>query len=158
MKLIGIYKIQSISRPERIYIGSSINISERWKTHLKRLNKNNHHSLKLQRHYNKYGVSDLQFSIVIQDCKKEDLLFIEQLFLNDKPYFNICKYAGNTLSRPCLQKTKQKMSDSHKGCKNSFYHQKHSTKVKLQISLSHKGLKHSLKTKQKMSDSHNVIF
>ena len=54
----GIYKIQSIIKPERYYIGSAINIGSRLKTHFKALRNNLHHSDKLQNHYNKYGAED----------------------------------------------------------------------------------------------------
>lgn len=34
MNTIGIYKTQSKVKPERVYIGSAVNISERWRLHL----------------------------------------------------------------------------------------------------------------------------
>jgi group I intron endonuclease len=99
----GIYKIQSISHPERCYIGSAVDITDRWRRHLKRLDKNNHHSHKLQRHYSKYGKEDLVFSI-ITPCDREDLKPIkgiirpEQFFIwAYDPYFNECKTAGSVL-------------------------------------------------------------
>ncbi len=73
MKLSGIYQIQSKIKPERCYIGSAIHISNRWTKHLSELRLNRHHSRKLQLHYNKYGESDLQFSVLL-GCEKEDLL------------------------------------------------------------------------------------
>ena len=63
MNISGIYKIKSKVKPERIYIGSSVNIQERWRKHINYLKNNKHQSIKLQRHYNKYGKNDLVFSI-----------------------------------------------------------------------------------------------
>ena len=76
MKISGIYKIESKIKPERIYIGSAVNISRRWNWHYGALRNGRHHSLKLQRHYDKYGESDLQF-IILLGCEKEDLIKIE---------------------------------------------------------------------------------
>ena len=67
MKISGIYQIQSIIKPERIYVGSGINIYQRWTQHKRELRQNKHHSIKLQRHYDKYGESDLVF-IIIEPC------------------------------------------------------------------------------------------
>lgn len=90
----GIYKIQSKVKPERIYIGSAINIKKRWNIHLCDL-KHNRHNFKLQRHYNKYGESDLQFSVLL-GCEKSELIINEQFFIDSyNPYFNCCKIAGN---------------------------------------------------------------
>ena len=42
MKITGIYKIESKLKPERIYIGSAVNISKRWLLHLSRLRRDKH--------------------------------------------------------------------------------------------------------------------
>jgi len=76
MKIAGIYKIQSTVKPDRFYIGSSVNISKRWSCHINDLRKNKHHSSKLQNHYNKYGESDLRFTIIL-GCEENDLLKTE---------------------------------------------------------------------------------
>lgn len=95
MNISGIYKIESKLKPNRVYIGSAICILHRWNTHLCQLRKNKHHSKKLQRHYLKYGESDLVFSILL-GCDKEDLIKTEQYFLDSyKPYFNNSQTAGS---------------------------------------------------------------
>ena len=107
--ITGVYKIQSILKPNRFYIGSSFNISARWQKHLLRLSNNKHENSKLQRHFNKYGVSDFCFSILVE-CKVEDLLKVEQGFLDSyKPHFNICKIAGRTTGYKHTESSKQKM-------------------------------------------------
>jgi len=116
--MVGVYKIQSILKPERIYIGSSINITKRWKAHINDLKRNVHKSKKLQRHYNKYGVGDFIFSILLE-CKVEDLMKNEQCYLDTyRPYFNTCKIAGITLGYKHSEETKLKMrkpkSEEHK--------------------------------------------
>jgi len=96
-EISAIYKIQSLIKPERVYIGSAINIGNRWNIHLFKLRRKEHHSLKLQNHFNKYGEADLQFSILL-GCDKEDLIKTEQYFIDSyKPWFNICQFAGSPL-------------------------------------------------------------
>lgn len=139
-KYSGIYKIQSIIKPKRIYIGSSVDISKRWKYHLLSLKKEKHHSITLQRHYKKYGIADLQFSILL-GCDKEDLLKIEQYFIDlYNPYFNISKKAGSCLGikrGPQSKELIKKRIDSRKGYK-------HSEKTKLKQSLSMSGKKQNV--------------
>ena len=120
MKISGIYKIESTLKFEQIYIGSAIDISKRWNEHLYRLSKNKHENPRLQNHVNKYGISDLKFSIIVI-CSKEELkpingvIWIEQAFIwaykyqnSDRPYFNICPIAGSPLGA----------KRSEQGCRN----------------------------------------
>lgn len=95
--MIGIYKISSIVHPDRIYVGSAVDILSRWYIHKSDFKLSRRHSPHFQRHYDKYGKDDLVFSI-IATCAKEDLILVEQAFIDSyKPYFNGCKTAGNTL-------------------------------------------------------------
>lgn len=56
----GIYQIKN-SINNNIYIGSSVNIRTRFKTHLNLLKKNKHENLKLQNAVNKYGLENFEF-------------------------------------------------------------------------------------------------
>jgi group I intron endonuclease len=113
-KCSGIYKIQSISKPERVYIGSALNIDKRWKEHIWQLKNERHHSQKLQRHYNKYGVSDLQFSI-IAFCDKDNLMSMEQFYLDSiKTYFNNFLSANSPLGYKHTEEAKRKISEYNK--------------------------------------------
>lgn len=106
--IVGIYKIQSIIHPDRIYIGSSISIKARWKRHLGALEKGKHNP-KLQNHYNKYGKDDLIFSILLT-CEKEELLQIEQGFIDKlDPWFNVLKIAGAPIGYKHTQESIDKM-------------------------------------------------
>ena len=115
MPVSGIYIIKSIKKPNRCYIGSAVNISKRWKYHLQDLRKGVHHSTKLQRHFNKHGEIDLQFSILL-GCDKEDLIKTEQYFIDSyRPYFNGSPTAGSTLGMKLSEEHRRKLSESHKG-------------------------------------------
>ena len=129
--MIGIYQIQSKVKPERSYVGSAVNIENRWYEHLKKLKRNKHHSKKLQNHFNKYGIGDLQFS-VITGCDKDDLITLEQFFIDSyNPWFNICKKAGNTLgvkgawSEESRRRFSEYRKNNSRGAKNGFYGKHH---------------------------------
>lgn len=97
----GIYRIQSIIKPERIYVGSSIHITKRWWTHNNDLLKRRHPNRKLQNHFNKYGEGDLAYTVVCE-CNEGDLLDMEQKYIDEwDPYFNI----GKTARSPMLGRT-----------------------------------------------------
>jgi group I intron endonuclease len=99
-KICGIYRIISLSHPNRCYIGSAVIINDRWRQHKHLLKNNKHHSVILQRHCNKYGIEDLIFEVIEQFdfISKEHLLEREQFYLDTtNPYFNVNKIAGSTL-------------------------------------------------------------
>lgn len=91
--MIGVYKIRNIIN-NKCYIGSSIVIEERWKRHKKDLRSNKHHSIVLQRAYNKYGIDSFEFSIVelTDNCKciEREQYYLELL----EPVYNIARFAG----------------------------------------------------------------
>jgi len=135
MKISGIYQIQSKLKPERIYIGSAVNINHRQETHLSDLKLNKHHNRKLQNHYNKYGEIDLQFSVLCE-CDIEKLIIMEQKYINSyKPFFNINPIAKSRLGAKCSDQTCKKLGERMKGKKY------------------HLGIKHSDETKRKMSEA-----
>lgn len=164
LKISGIYKIQSKCKPERCYIGSAVNIHNRWRMHTWTLEKNRHDNQRLQNHYNKYGIGDLEFSVLL-GCDKEDLVKNEQYFIDTyNPYFNICKVAGNTLGYRHPQELKDKWSRDRKGVRPSPEAIEKSAKsrrgrkmpdsVKQKISKSHMGIGHTKETRKKLSKSH----
>jgi group I intron endonuclease len=145
MKISGIYKIQSKCKPERIYVGSAVNIYRRWNEHRKLLRENKHHSPKLQKHYNKYN-GDLIFSILLA-CDVNDLVVNEQFFIDAlRPYFNICLKAGSCLGMKLSEAAKRKISESNRRRIVS-----EATKEKMRIKLT--GKTHSTESREKMSKS-----
>lgn len=59
----GIYKITCTANG-RFYIGSTDNLRRRWSVHRRELRGQYHHSIHLQRAYNKYGEASLVFEII----------------------------------------------------------------------------------------------
>jgi len=105
----GIYVIIN-SINTKIYIGSSINVEKRIKRHIYELMNNKHPNKYLQRSVNKYGINSFIFKI-LEKCQKEDLLTIEQTFLDLlQPEYNIFKIAGSPLGFKHSESTKRKMS------------------------------------------------
>lgn len=156
MIISGIYKIQSKIKPDRIYIGSTKDIYKRWEYHLRSLKRNKHHSQKLQRHYNKYGKSDLIFSIII-GCDKNDLINTEQYFIDSyKPYFNSSLKASNNGGFKLTEEARKKISEAFKGEKNPNYGKHFSEEHRKKLSEAKKGIsinlgrKHTQETKDKI--------
>lgn len=146
MIISGIYQIQSKIKPNKIYIGSAVNISERWRIHLFTLKTNIHRNIKLQRHYNKYGKLDLQFSILL-GCEKGDLIKHEQFFIDSyKPFFNICQIANSCLGIKRSNESNEKNRQWHLGRKQSI-----ETITKRNVK--NTGRKNTEETKQKMRDT-----
>lgn len=164
MKISGIYKIQSKIKPERIYIGSAVDIKKRWGEHLCELRKGKHYNSRIQRHFSKYGESDFIFSIIVA-CDKENLTNQEQFFMDSLcPYFNLSPTAGNVTGYRHTPEMIAWFSETRKGKKLSAQHieslkkaQKGrvlSEETKVKISKSHIGLGHTEETRKKLSESH----
>ena len=106
----GVYGIKSISHPERIYIGSAMNIRKRWREHKMDLQKGRHHNIKIQRHYDCYGIDDLVFEVIVE-CDIDNLIKMEQVFLNlYRPWFNILMVAESRLGMKHTEEAKAKIS------------------------------------------------
>lgn len=121
-KIAGVYRIKSVIKPERYYIGSSCDIATRWSGHRSDLIKGKHHSRKLQRHFNKYGMADLAFEIIEESTfpDKDYLLYREQCYLDKNfPYFNNETIAGSPKGRKASPEARAKMSATRKGRKRS---------------------------------------
>ena len=113
--MIGIYKIVNILN-KKSYYGSSVEIEKRWIRHKKDLKRNKHHNIHLQRAWNKYGEENFIFEIVIL-CEVDNLLIIEQSYLNKNPKYNIGKGASggdNISNNPNKNKIAKKISLSMK--------------------------------------------
>jgi group I intron endonuclease len=61
--MIGIYKIVNKIN-NKVYIGESVDIDERWISHKEDLRNNEHHSCKLQADYNLYGEDNFKYEII----------------------------------------------------------------------------------------------
>ena len=120
MKNSGIYLIINLING-MIYVGSAVDFIDRWRRHLKDLNRNLHPNNHLQFAWNKYGPDAFQFTIVeiVEDIFK--LIEMEQLWINASNCFdrkigyNICKIADNRKGIKNSEETNKKISLSNMG-------------------------------------------
>lgn len=77
----GVYCIQNIAT-KRKYIGSSVDVYNRYKQHVRSLKLNTHHSAYLQRSWNKYGPQCFEI-FVLERCDATSLLQREQFWLDE---------------------------------------------------------------------------
>jgi group I intron endonuclease len=130
--MTGIYKITNLVN-SKVYIGSSaISIKRRWDKHTSALKKGNHHSVKLQRAWNKYGKENFVLEI-LEECIPEKCIAKEQhwldLYQSAKIGYNINHLAQSRLGVKQIDKSK---------CKGRG---KWSAESKLKLSISRTGLK-----------------
>ena len=120
--MIGVYHIVNTKTGKR-YIGSSVDIEDRWKDHKWYLKKGKHHSITLQRAWDKWG-EDAFLWLVYQQCNdgsKALELEQEQLNLFDtigrwEELYNISKdAAAPTRGRKMSEEQKRKLSEANKG-------------------------------------------
>ena len=149
----GIYIITN-NLNKHCYIGSALNIRKRWNRHKSDLCLQKHHSLYLQRAYNKYGSVNFTFTILLI-CDKKDLLFYEQRAIDRyKPEYNQCPVAGNCTGHKTSEEAKRKLSECFSGSKNPNFGKKHSDETKAIISATHKGKTITQKGRDAVSKAH----
>lgn len=101
-----IYQIRNIVNG-KCYIGSSIQIDKRFQLHKWELNRGNHHSIALQRAWNKYGCDNFVFEI-IKEVSKDFLLAEEQ---NEIDKYIMGKNIYN--SNPVARNPPHKVGEEH---------------------------------------------
>jgi len=159
MKIIsGIYLIKNILN-NKVYVGFSKDIINRWIDHKYRLNNNKHENCYLQNAWNKYGANNFEFilleSIIIPNNNLSIFLEREDYYIDkydscnrDKGYNIRPKSQYHTLS----EETKMKLSSRVKGKKyEELYGNKRSQEIKNKLSESHKGYKMPKSQKEKLS-------
>lgn len=109
-KICGVYKIVNIVN-NKIYVGSSKDVENRWQQHRNQLQNNQHGNTHLQNAWNMYGSKNFIFE-VIEECEPKLQFEREQYYLdtlnpfNDRGY-NIVRqiskeyYSDNYIIRKC---------------------------------------------------------
>lgn len=150
-KISGVYSILH-KDSGMVYIGSSVNISRRWKEHINHLNLNKHENPKLQNAWNKYGEKAFEF-IILEKTEpiKEKILSVEQTYLDKfKSYerdlgFNFYRTAGSPQGNIWTEEQKVKLSEIRK--------KQFETQVGPMT-----GKKHSSETKEAMRKTHQELY
>lgn len=116
----GIYAIKNTVNG-KVYVGSAVNLRQRFISHRSCLKKGTHHSLKLQRAWDKYGSETFVFEVIESVSDKQNLIKCEQYWIDEMVAagehtgYNILPVAGSPLGIKCSPETIAKMSESHKG-------------------------------------------
>lgn len=145
----GIYKITNISNG-KIYIGSAVNIYDRWYKHKSDLIKNRHRNSYLQSSWNKYGEASFLFEVVEVVNDKQDLISREQFWIdaldvcNRKIGYNLAPKAGSMLGFRHSKESLEKISKNRTGIG-------HSEETKKKMSITRTGMKRTEEQKKKMS-------
>lgn len=140
MSVQAVYLIRNTSNGKG-YIGSTSDYYRRRCAHLSTLRKNRHHSILLQRAFNKHGEATFEFSILEKVDNFDSLIIREQKYLDFfHPIYNISETADHPpgmKGRKFTEDHKRKLSIAQKGNKNCL------------------GNHHSVETRKKMRDHHN---
>lgn len=175
----GIYRIKHL-KSGKCYIGSAMRqtgFNGRWTKHKKDLSNNKHHSIKLQRAWNKYSKASFIFEVLEQIIRPDGIddlewkrlvLTREQHYLNtllfasendsrfDKLGYNICRIAGSTFGRRASKEARARMKANHadfKGINHPQYGTHRSKVTKQKLSKYHTGRCLSDESKQKCRDA-----
>lgn len=115
--MICIYKIVNLKN-NKIYIGSAVNFRRRVLEHHRGLRNNKHHSIALQRAWNKYGEENFIWEVLEIIDMVENLLIREQFYIDVLiPHYNTSKTAGSTLGVKKSKEQRAAMSLRRKGQK-----------------------------------------
>ncbi len=94
----GIYSITNTLNGHR-YIGSSRNVEHRWAVHRHSLRRGEHHSLILQRAWDKYSEDVFLFEMLEETSDVNVLLALEQTWMDNlKPEYNLSMCARTSIS------------------------------------------------------------
>lgn len=106
----GIYEIVNNANGKR-YVGSSVDIEKRWRHHLWRLGRGDHHSPALQRAWNKYGGDKFIFNVILE-CHEDVIHQEEQVEIDYKSEYNVSPVAGSSRGHRWTDEQKARHSQS----------------------------------------------
>lgn len=143
----GIYKITNIIN-NKCYIGQSVNLKSRIKSHKSMIKHNNEDNNHLRKATIKYGHNNFKIEI-IKYCNEQELDYWERYFINlfksyDEKYGYNIELGGSThkhLSKEQIRKMTNTKKGKLKGKENPFYGRKHTIETKKKISDKNKGNK-----------------
>lgn len=135
----GVYIIRNIVTG-KYYVGSSVNIENRWAGHIKSLESNSHNNQYLQNAWNKYGKDNFVFEI-LEIVDNRDLLrdretyYLQSMKCTDKDVgYNMIDNANIGLGVSASDEVRAKISCACSGIKNGHYGKAHSEETKQRIS------------------------
>jgi group I intron endonuclease len=115
-KQAGVYSITNTIN-NKIYVGSTIDLNSRYRTHFYMLSIQRHGNTHLQRAYDLYGFEAFKFEILELVSEDSDLLNREQFYLDfyrKEIKYNILATAGSNLGVEFSEEHKTKLSESNR--------------------------------------------
>lgn len=128
-KKSGVYKIVNTLTGE-IYVGSSVNIHNRWIRHKWELKCNRHNNKYLQASYNKYGVEYFSYEVLELCLMAKRLVIYEQQWLDHFIFLN-CRVYNNALLAIDPFRKYFSVDERIKAIKNSVLKTKNKNKEKM---------------------------
>jgi len=116
-KITGIYQIRN-QLSGKVYVGSSTDISRRWREHQSRLLEGTHHSKHLQSAWIKYGLENFMFEVLEKVEEATNLVTREQVWIDTMKShhrefgYNSSPTAGSPLGFRHTEESKLKMSQT----------------------------------------------
>ena len=150
----GVYAIENTIN-NKIYIGSSVNITQRLGVHKNLLNKQKHHNAHLQRAWNKYGASSFIF-FKIESCQRDRLLELEQEAIDSFDAvldgYNARTKAESNIGVRWTPEQRKRASLRMIGLPGTRLGHKNTPEHNAKISAAHLGLKHTPEARAKISE------
>ena len=119
-RFMGVYYIQNLVT-NKFYIGSSADVYSRIKSHLNMLQRGVHSNIHLQRSYNKHGQDKFAWGVCEEVFDIDQLLVVEQTWIDVMGDYNICTEAGSTRGYKATEETRAKLSAVKSGINNPMY-------------------------------------
>ena len=130
----------------KCYVGISTNVGRRWIEH-----KSGHGSKLVWQSIRKYGVENLVFDVICEgaeeDIKLLEVVLIEQLNTQAPEGYNLTEGGEGSTGWKPSDETRKKMSEAHRGSRNSMHGKTHSDEAKKKISEKRKGSKNPTRSK-----------
>lgn len=119
-RFMGVYYIQNLVS-NKFYVGSSYDVYNRIKSHLNLLQRNCHTNIHMQRSYNKHGQDKFAWGICEEVFDIDQLLTVEQVWIDVMGDYNICTEAGSTRGYVATEETRAKLRAKNVGEGNPMY-------------------------------------
>ena len=138
------------------YVGSTKNSYIRKRNHFNLLRKEKHHSIVLQRAFDKHGEDKFKFIVLEEVDDNTNLIEREQWWLdNANCSYNISKTAIANKGRVISEETREKLRKAHLGVKHPEWRRKQKSEYQKGRGI---GRKYSEESKKKMSETHKKLY
>jgi group I intron endonuclease len=155
MKICGVYKITN-KETGKFYIGSSVDIRQRWYAHKSKLRRGVHSNQHLQNSWNKYGEDFFLFEVLIE-VNEESLLDEEQKLIDETCCLDRDIGYNKSSCTAAPFKGMRHSPDVVEKCRKASQKRKVTEETRNKLKASATGRKHSKEARRKMSEAKKGI-